>query len=212
VHYVKACILLAGGTPQNRVEGITLITTLLDIAERTFHTRLQIALLAVRALALQVRGHEQAAHTAITGALALAELGGFIRTFVDLDQRMQALLAQEAVRPAVDSPALAYIRRILAAFPAPARAGSTPAGHGNHAPGSLELNHLRLPPGEPLTARELEILVLMSGRLSDKEIAHTLSIATSTVHRHIANLYDKLGVNRRWDAVAKAQALGLLPR
>lgn len=65
---------------------------------------------------------------------------------------------------------------------------------------------------DPLTAREIEILALIGKRLSDKEIARTLSLATGTVHRHTANIYAKLRVSRRWDAVVKAQALGLVPR
>jgi LuxR family maltose regulon positive regulatory protein len=50
-------------------------------------------------------------------------------------------------------------------------------------------------------------------RLSNKEIAHKLCLSTTTVKRHTVNLYGKLGVNKRWDAVIKAEALGiLLPR
>jgi LuxR family maltose regulon positive regulatory protein len=47
--------------------------------------------------------------------------------------------------------------------------------------------------------------------LSTKEIAARLYISYTTVKRHITNLYGKLGVNRRWDAVARAVELGLLP-
>ncbi len=72
---------------------------------------------------------------------------------------------------------------------------------------------LELPRGGRIwTGSLIEILALIGKRLSDKEIARALSLATGTVHRHTANIYAKLGVNRRWDAVAKAQALGLLPR
>lgn len=204
-HYVRACILLAGGTPASNDEGMRLINKLAGIAERSFHTRLQIELLAVQALVLQDQGSEQAAQTAITSALALAEPGGFIRTFLDLGPRMEALLARTAGADA------AYVLRILAAFPA-AGQGGAPASAPQPDPAPRDLGHLDRAPVEPLTARELEILALIGARLSDKEIAHTLSIATSTVHRHIANVYGKLGVNRRWDAVVKAQALGLLPR
>ena len=65
---------------------------------------------------------------------------------------------------------------------------------------------------EPLTNRELEILALLPERLSNKEIAHRLGLAPTTVKRHTVNLYGKLGVNKRWDAVLKADALGVLPR
>ena len=47
--------------------------------------------------------------------------------------------------------------------------------------------------------------------LVDKEIARQLGLSTTTVKRYTVNLYDKLGVNKRWDAVVKAEALGILP-
>ncbi|MFN8467854.1 MAG: LuxR C-terminal-related transcriptional regulator [Caldilineaceae bacterium] len=234
-HYTKACILLAGGGPAQRQEGIQLLSSLADVAERTYHTRLQIALLAVRALVLRTQGQEQAAHTTLAAALALAEPGGFIRTFLDLGPRMQELIASEASKPDRGAPAPIYIRRILVAFAAPTEVrshalsdaaaardrvppnipdNSTSSGGplSAHTPDLFVVDVLDMARAEPLTAREMEILVLIGKRLSDKEIAHTLEIATSTVHRHVANLYGKLGVNRRWDAFVKAQALGMLPR
>jgi LuxR family maltose regulon positive regulatory protein len=64
---------------------------------------------------------------------------------------------------------------------------------------------------EPLTPRELEILILLQGSLSIKEIALKLNISHATAKGHTINLYGKLGVNRRWDAVAKAEKLNILP-
>jgi LuxR family transcriptional regulator, maltose regulon positive regulatory protein len=51
---------------------------------------------------------------------------------------------------------------------------------------------------------------LLSQRLSNKEIAQKLNITADTVKRHILNIFQKLGVNRRADAVARAAALGIL--
>ncbi len=63
---------------------------------------------------------------------------------------------------------------------------------------------------EPLTVREIEILELLAQRLSAKEIAQHLFISDRTVKRHAANIYQKLGVNGRQQAVVAAKALGLL--
>ena len=68
-----------------------------------------------------------------------------------------------------------------------------------------------LPPlVEPLTARELEILALLREPISLKEIAGRLFISYLTVRRHTANIYGKLGVNKRQAAVARAKAMGLI--
>ena len=63
---------------------------------------------------------------------------------------------------------------------------------------------------EALTGRELEVLALIVEGLSNQEICDTLFLALSTVKSYNQNIYEKLQVNRRTQAVAKAQALGLV--
>ena len=64
---------------------------------------------------------------------------------------------------------------------------------------------------EALTARELEILTMMVEPISLMQIAQRLNIADGTVRRHSINLYEKLGVHSRWEAVTKAVEQGILP-
>ena len=61
-----------------------------------------------------------------------------------------------------------------------------------------------------MTNRELEILDLLADRLSRQEIADRLHISTSTVKRHAENIYSKLHVTGRRQAVAKARELAIL--
>jgi PAS domain S-box-containing protein len=63
---------------------------------------------------------------------------------------------------------------------------------------------------EPLTARELEVLDLLARRLTNKEIATTLCLSWQTVAKHTNNIFQKLRVTGRRDAVARAAALGIL--
>ena len=56
---------------------------------------------------------------------------------------------------------------------------------------------------EPLTPREIEILRLIAAGMRNQEIADRLVISLSTVKRHIANTYGKLGVDHRTEAVAR---------
>ena len=64
---------------------------------------------------------------------------------------------------------------------------------------------------EPLSARELEVLQLIAEGYANAEIAARLYITLATVKTHINNIYGKLGVGSRTQAVAKARGLGLLP-
>jgi len=63
---------------------------------------------------------------------------------------------------------------------------------------------------EALTDREHDVLVLLAQRQTAKEIAQALVISPLTVKRHAANIYGKLQVSGRREAVAKATRLGLL--
>jgi LuxR family maltose regulon positive regulatory protein len=63
---------------------------------------------------------------------------------------------------------------------------------------------------ESLTDREMEILTLLAQRLSNKEISAILVISPETVKRHTSNIYQKLQVKNRRQAVTKAFTLGLL--
>lgn len=63
---------------------------------------------------------------------------------------------------------------------------------------------------EPLTEREIEVLRLMTGGFSNREIADSLGVAEGTAKNHISNILAKLGVRDRTRAVLKALELGLV--
>jgi ATP/maltotriose-dependent transcriptional regulator MalT len=66
------------------------------------------------------------------------------------------------------------------------------------------------PLAEPLTNREFDILELLAERLSNKEIADKLFISNTTVKSHLKNIYQKLNVSKRREAVEKAKKIGIL--
>jgi LuxR family maltose regulon positive regulatory protein len=70
--------------------------------------------------------------------------------------------------------------------------------------------HKEEPLPEPLTAREQEVLELMAAGLTNREIAEALVFAPGTVKKHASNIYGKLHVDRRTEAVARARKLYLL--
>jgi len=65
---------------------------------------------------------------------------------------------------------------------------------------------------DPLTTRELDVLDLLAQRLTNKEIAEKLFISTATVKGHLQNIYGKLNVKKRSEAVEKAKKFGILSR
>jgi LuxR family maltose regulon positive regulatory protein len=188
---------------------IQILDVLDEITVRTHNTRYRIEILALRALALDAGAQRAAretsqADTMLIQAIDLARLGGFVRVFVDLGKPMQEMLRQLVNQ----GESVENIHHILAAYPKDDKNLESrenqvmPAHHSSLANGNLV---------EPLTHRELEVLALLRGPSSIKNIARVLNISYQTVRRHTANIYGKLGVNGRWNAVARAEELNILP-
>lgn len=68
-----------------------------------------------------------------------------------------------------------------------------------------------LPPTQPLTIREQEVLTCIGEGLSNREIAAQLTVAMSTAKWYVRQIYNKLGVENRKQAIARAHQLNLLP-
>ena len=162
-------------------------------ASRRWHSVLEILL--VLALAREEQGDHRAALAALGRALVLAEPEGYVRLFLDEGPALLALL-RRAQRHGL---APRYVARLLQV--AGAQAG--PALHFQALPAPALV--------EPLTERERDVLrlVLLDGA-SNREIAHQLVLSVNTVKKHIANLYGKLHVQSRAQAIAKARLLQLL--
>jgi LuxR family maltose regulon positive regulatory protein len=194
-----ADVLLDMAQPTSLQEASDLLTRLRSHAASQGNTRNKIDVLARQALVDDALGDQPAALLALRQALDLAEPGGIMRAFVDLGPKMAHLLASLSEQHSHSD----FVGRVLHAFPStagqgPDRLTSTPS-----TPSQAAMI-------EPLTLREQEIIELLAQRLSAKEIAQRLFISDRTVKRHVANIYEKLGVHNRREAVAMAMTLGLL--
>ena len=156
-----------------------------------------IEYLMLHALALRALDRSTQARSVIQRALTLAEPGGYVRLFVDEGSAMQALLSdlRSSLQRQHDQRLCAYLQKLLAAFPAPSGKESR-----------SDVQQLI----EPLSERELEVLRLIADGYSNQEIAARLVVALSTIKTHINNIYGKLGVQSRTQALARARTLNLL--
>jgi LuxR family maltose regulon positive regulatory protein len=158
----------------------------------------RIKTMVLQAVALHAHGEKDKAVQLLSDALALAEPGGFIRLFVDTGPPMARLLSEAASHGVMPD----YIGKLLAVIEAEKR---------------KNVDKPDLPPVsparpliEPLSQRELEILRLIAQGLSNQEIGARLFLALDTVKGHNRRIYDKLQVQSRTEALARARELGLL--
>ena len=154
-----------------------------------------LLVMAWKSVALYTNGEQEKAVELLDEVLAAAEPGGFIRLFLDEGTRMAELLsvaAAQGVRPG-------YVNKLLDAFAAELKKQKPAAS----VPGASSLV-------EPLSPRELEVLDLIAQGLSNQEIGQRLFLALDTVKGHNRRIFDKLQVQRRTEAIARARELGLL--
>lgn len=145
-----------------------------------------------QAVAWYEYGDKDKATVMLTEALVLAESGGIIRIFVDEGLPIRKLLREIVARGAGSG----YRAQVLAACEAAEQA-------------KPRLHQANEPLIEPLTGRELEVLQLIEQGLSNRQISEQLHLALSSVKGHNRNIFDKLQVKRRTEAVARARELGL---
>jgi LuxR family maltose regulon positive regulatory protein len=180
-------------------EARALLERLQAAAEKTGWIQEEIKILVLQALASHAGGEETEALARLERALTLAEPGGFVRVFIDEGEEMGAMIKDCRARLGKNRPTLAtYANRLLEHFQGKQAAPASPTLGDQQA--ILE---------EALTDRELEVLRLLATSMTTTEIARKLYVAPSTVRTHIKNIYSKLAVSRRMEAVQRAKELGL---
>ncbi|UCC53685.1 MAG: hypothetical protein JSV68_06855, partial [Anaerolineaceae bacterium] len=196
-HMTMVKVWLAKDTASSRENATNLLAQLKEFLEFTHNSIFLIKTLALQAMLHQLNSDEKAALNTLEQAIVLAMPGNFIRLFVDLGPSMGNLLYK---LPAKGLEMAAYKKNILAAMASLTSQQSL----------GLSENSGSHPLGKPLTDREMDVLVLLSQRQTDKEIAERLVISFYTVRTHAKNIYGKLGVNNRRQATIRAQKLGLI--
>jgi LuxR family maltose regulon positive regulatory protein len=206
-HITLARVLIAQGRAEP--DGTTLHTPLgllerlSQAAESAGRIGHLIELLILKALALEAQGDLNRALASLERALELAEPQGYVRTFVDKGEPMARLLREAAERGMAPT----YVSNLLTAIETQDQPDlPAPLGQAGGAPPTPPTSPLI----EPLTDRELEVLRLMAEGLTYNEIAGQILVSLNTVRTHVKNIYSKLLVHKRSQAIAKARELNLL--
>ncbi|HKJ84506.1 MAG TPA: LuxR C-terminal-related transcriptional regulator [Spirochaetia bacterium] len=139
----------------------------------------------IAAAALWANGDRDRAAERLTRIVAATEPEGILRPFIDIGAPLLAILEGSALRERYPALVAILIEGV------------------DRRPGSDSL-------ADPLSPRELEVLRLIAGGLSNREIGDRLFIALDTVKGHTRKIYEKLEVSRRTEAVARATEIGLL--
>ncbi len=153
--------------------------------------------LQVRVLQALCASDAKTALAFVENALALAQTGGAMRTFLDLGEPMRELLL--GARHKLAASHSAYAERLIAAYPGrPGEGPSQPAGPSGDAL------------VEPLSGREIEVLQMIADGLTNPQIAQKLYLSTNTLKAHTQNIYSKMDVHSRLQAVNRARELGII--
>jgi LuxR family transcriptional regulator, maltose regulon positive regulatory protein len=184
-----------------RDKSLYLLERLVKQSEISHRNGSLIRALILQALALDLSDSRPKAIASLTWALTLADAEQPIRVFVDEGQAIAPLLKNildlQRKGEVASSISSAYINKLLLAFGKPSSSPTTnrrPVGHR----------------ADTLSERELEVLTLLADGLESNEIAERLIIAVDTARKHIKNIYSKLGVHSRWEAIKAAEAYSLL--
>lgn len=215
-----ARILLAKAQPTLALKRLEPVLVRATTAQRWRHV---IEILLLQALAYQMNQQEKLALSTLSEAVHLAEPEDYICSFVDEGLPMVVLLSKlrEQQRKAGPTP---YLDTLLAAFPrqsAPSKhvtASKTLCGTQTTGKNAVDASQpkkviehtITQPLLDPLSDRELEVLQLLACGASNQEIAQELIIVVDTVKRHVSQIFSKLAVRNRVQAVRRARELGLL--
>jgi LuxR family maltose regulon positive regulatory protein len=216
-HITLARVLLAcylSDRADGSISGVMgLLERLLKAAEERGGKGSVIEILVLQAIAYHAQGDLPAALLPLRHALALAEPEGYVRMFLDEGEAMRLMIEDFRLMIGKQSTAqahnlLGYVDKLLAAFTQPAVQLQSEASDPYRSISNQQSTIENLI--EPLSQRELKILQLIAQGLSNRVISERLFLALSTIKGHNRNIFNKLQVQSRTEAVARARELGLL--
>ena len=185
---------------QNYDESLEILGQLESNAQGEGRNGRVIQNLVLQSIILQEKGEPNKAFLILERALSLAEPERFGRTFIDEGQPILSLLKDWLANSEPGS-ITQYAKHLVSQY-------STQSKTEN---GQIEDSSIREKMFDDLTKREIEVLNLISQGKTNKEISTELIVSPGTVKAHTSNIYRKLDVSNRTEAVSHARELGILP-
>jgi LuxR family maltose regulon positive regulatory protein len=197
----RARVWIALGTTESLSRAYNLLQEIGERARSWHFTNQTIEADVLKSLALAGLGREDEALECLAGTIDLAAPGGWMRPFLEPGKPMTDLLVH------LDGRGLAtdFSRQLQSEIQA---WYAREASHARTASGPQVTPEAEL--YETLTPRELDVLELLAQRLQNKEISDKLFVSLETVKSHLKNIYQKLDVGKRREAVEKARKIGLV--
>jgi LuxR family maltose regulon positive regulatory protein len=186
-------------------EALLLLDRLDDFARKEDRLGSRIEILCQIAISHQSQGDPESAMLALDNALDLGMANGYVRTFVDQLEPMAELLItyKNWKKKAATDPRYNYAKSLFRLVRENIRIFRTKLLEARDVPPQL-------PTGQQLTVRELRVLRLLAAERSNREIAAELCISVRTVKHHNSQIFVKLGVENRREAVKRAWEIGIL--
>ncbi len=210
----RVAVLLGLRTPEARNEAAGLLERFHQVVEMQHAERLLIEVTALQAVLFAQAGVREGALELLERAVSMTIPGDAVRILADLDFLIGPLMDELAEGSSVKT----QIHRIRRAAQVYRRGSSATAlnararMHDRSRSGQQQARSARsVDLVESLTYREMDVLQLLVERPTNKEIARELNISTETVKRHMVNIFQKLNVENRRQAVSQARNLGILP-
>ena len=197
---MQARVLIRQGDPSTALE---LLEPIRQKAITHGMTTRLIDVMAVQSVALYAHDEKEKAVDLLEKLLALTEPEGCIRPFLEEGELMRMLMVD--FRLLIEKkphdrvhPQIGFVEKVLAAFD---QQGGMPQS---------KISNLKFKTIDSLSPRELEVLRLIAEGLSNQEICKRLFLALDTVKGHNRRIFEKLQVQRRTEAIARARELGLI--
>ena len=178
-------LLLAENSTQKTSKAIDELIKIHDFVTKAHNVPQTIDVLILLSIAYYKSNNLPKAIESLTQAIILAEKGHIIYPFIEQSETIKVLLPEIKTDNENINEFVSLLTETIS-------------------------NKNKIVSIDSLSNRELDIINLLAQRLSNKEIADKLFISTSTVKRHTINIYQKLGVNKRREAVEIAKNIGII--